>query len=141
MIWKLRKITYRIRLSQLLYWIWSHVQFEKKNHGLRERYPWQVHLSQRSAKDLQSSIILTSLATINLGKIAKKAQKLTKFSPSIWCYVVSVKSTVKILSIFVAFLENVNFSKNPNLNPHQGIRWYTTSVLIVNFLANSILTI
>ena len=35
-----------------------------------------------------------------------------KSSPSIWCYyVVSVKSTVKILSIFVAFLKNMNFKK------------------------------
>ena len=32
-----------------------------------------------------------------------------KSSPSIWCYVVNVKSTVKILAIFVAFLENINF--------------------------------
>ena len=32
---------------------------------------------------------------------------------------------VKILLIFVDFLENVNFSKNPNLNPHQRIRCYT----------------
>ena len=32
-----------------------------------------------------------------------------KSSPSIWRYVVNVKSTVKILSIFVAFLENMNF--------------------------------
>ena len=32
-----------------------------------------------------------------------------KSSPSIWQYVVSVKSTVKISSIFVAFLENMNF--------------------------------
>ena len=32
-----------------------------------------------------------------------------KFSPSIWRYVVNVKSTVKISSIFVAFLENMNF--------------------------------
>ena len=34
-----------------------------------------------------------------------------KSSPSIWRYVVSVKSMVKILSIFVAFLENMNFIK------------------------------
>ena len=34
-----------------------------------------------------------------------------KSSPSIWRYVVSVKLTVKILSIFVAFLENMNFTK------------------------------
>ena len=33
-----------------------------------------------------------------------------KSSPSIWHYVVSVKLTVKILSIFVAFLENMNFN-------------------------------
>ena len=32
-----------------------------------------------------------------------------KSSPSIWHYVVSVKSTVKTSSIFVAFLENTNF--------------------------------
>ena len=32
-----------------------------------------------------------------------------KSSPSIWHYVVSVKYTVKILSIFVTFLENTNF--------------------------------
>ena len=33
-----------------------------------------------------------------------------KSSPSIWHYVVNVKSTVKISSIFVAFLENMNFN-------------------------------
>ena len=33
-----------------------------------------------------------------------------KSSPSIWHYVVSVKSAVKISSIFVAFLENTNFT-------------------------------
>ena len=32
-----------------------------------------------------------------------------KSSPSIWHYVVDVKSTVKISLIFVAFLENINF--------------------------------
>ena len=35
---------------------------------------------------------------------------MTKSSPSIWHYVVSVKSTVKILPIFVAFIENTNFN-------------------------------
>jgi hypothetical protein len=35
---------------------------------------------------------------------------LTKSSPSIWRYVVSVKSTVKISSIFVSFLQNMNFT-------------------------------
>ena len=34
-----------------------------------------------------------------------------KSSLSIWRYVVSVKSTVKISSIFVAFLENTNFTQ------------------------------
>ena len=33
-----------------------------------------------------------------------------KSTPSIWQYVVSVKSMVKILSNFVAFLENTNFT-------------------------------
>ena len=32
-----------------------------------------------------------------------------KCSPSIWHYVVNFKSTVKILSVCVAFLENMNF--------------------------------
>ena len=36
-----------------------------------------------------------------------------KSSPSIWQYVVSVKSTVKISSFFVAFLENTNFTQTP----------------------------
>ena len=41
---------------------------------------------------------------------SKKATKMTKSSPLIWHCVVSVKLTVKTLSIFVAFLENANFS-------------------------------
>ena len=40
------------------------------------------------------------------------SKKATKSSPSIWHYIVSVKSTVKILSIFVAFLENTNFMRS-----------------------------
>ena len=35
-----------------------------------------------------------------------------KSSPLIWYYVVDIKSTVKISSIFVAFLENMNFKKS-----------------------------
>ena len=35
-----------------------------------------------------------------------------KSSPLIWRYVVNVKSSGKILSIFVAFLENMNFTEN-----------------------------
>jgi hypothetical protein len=38
------------------------------------------------------------------------SKKTTKISLSIWRYVVSVKLMVKILSIFVAFLENMNFT-------------------------------
>ena len=34
-----------------------------------------------------------------------------KSSPSIWHYEVDVKSMVKISSIFVAFLENMNFNR------------------------------
>ena len=41
----------------------------------------------------------------------KKNTKFTKSSPSIWHYVVSVKSTLKISLIFVAFLENTNFNQ------------------------------
>ena len=41
----------------------------------------------------------------------RRAQKLTKFSPSIWPLLHNVKLTAKISSIFVAFLENVNFKK------------------------------
>ena len=33
-----------------------------------------------------------------------------KSSPLIWRYVVNVKASVKISSIFVAFLENINFN-------------------------------
>ena len=37
----------------------------------------------------------------------RRQLKLTKSSPSIWHYVVNVKSTVKILSFFVAFLHEL----------------------------------
>ena len=40
-----------------------------------------------------------------------------KSSSSIWHYIVSVKSSVKILSNFVAFLENTNFSKKTAFTP------------------------
>ena len=40
----------------------------------------------------------------------RRLQKLMKSSLSTWRYVVNVKSTVKISSIFVAFLENTNFT-------------------------------
>ena len=41
---------------------------------------------------------------------SKKIIKFEKiFTISIWSYIVYVKLTVKILSIFPAFLENINF--------------------------------
>ena len=43
----------------------------------------------------------------------RRPQKLTKSSPLIWHLLHNVKSTVKILSIFVAFLENMNFKNVP----------------------------
>ena len=43
-----------------------------------------------------------------------------KSSPSIWHYVVSVKSKVKISSIFVAFLENRNFNGPGKNGTHKG---------------------
>ena len=44
-----------------------------------------------------------------------------KSSPSIWRYVVNVKSAVKILSIFVAFLENMNFKNKAILQNGKSI--------------------
>ena len=50
------------------------------------------------------------LSSIVIGScFLRRPQKLPKSSPSIWQYVVSVKSPVKIFSNFVAFLENTNF--------------------------------
>ena len=43
-----------------------------------------------------------------------------KSSPLLWRYVVTVKSTGKISSIFVTFLENMNFTKEHNLNTYVG---------------------
>jgi hypothetical protein len=44
---------------------------------------------------------------------SKKATKIDEIFTSIWHYVVSVKLTVKISSIFVAFLEKMNFTRKP----------------------------
>ena len=41
-----------------------------------------------------------------------------KSSPFIWRYVKSVKLTVKISSIFVAFLEEMNFTFSKRTNVH-----------------------
>ena len=38
---------------------------------------------------------------------------MKKSSPSMWQYVVTVKSTVKISLIYVAFLENIHFNLKP----------------------------
>ena len=54
----------------------------------------------------------------------KKVLKLMKSSPLIWLYVVNVKSTVKILSIFVAFLENVNFKTNYSTRKYSNQLWH-----------------
>ena len=40
----------------------------------------------------------------------RRPRKLTKSSLSIWHFLRSVKSTLKISSVFVAFLENMNFN-------------------------------
>ena len=44
---------------------------------------------------------------------SKKATKMKKSSQSIWHLLHKDKSTVKISSIFVAFLENMNFMNDP----------------------------
>ena len=54
---------------------------------------------------------------------------MTKSSPSIWHNVVSVKSLVKILSNFVAFLENTNFSNQLKL-----VKWTIQSKAIINLI-------
>ena len=43
---------------------------------------------------------------------SEKATKIDEIFTIDWHYVVSVKSTVKISSNFVVFLENMNFTKN-----------------------------
>ena len=50
----------------------------------------------------------------------RRPHKLTKSLPPIWLYVVSVKLTVKISLIFVAFLENANFN----------IYWYNLQTIL-----------
>ena len=46
---------------------------------------------------------------------SRKATKIDEMS--IWRYVGNVKSTVKIVSIFVAFSENMNFRKHFKIQP------------------------
>ena len=61
---------------------------------------------------------------------------MTKSSPSIWHYVVSVKSTVKISSIFVTFLENMNFKQgngNKVLSVLLKLTQYNFGLSVLNF--------
>ena len=46
---------------------------------------------------------------------SKKATKIDKSSPKIWHLLHNVKSTVKISSIFAAFLENMNFIRKTDI--------------------------
>ena len=65
----------------------------------------------------------------------RRPQKLTKSSLPIWHYEVSVKSMVKISSIFVAFLENKNFNVE---NSHWEVRFWH---LLTNCLSSQNTTI
>ena len=59
---------------------------------------------------------------------------------SIWHYVVSVKITLKILSIFVAFLENTNFTSESHFHILlKNLQNYFSYIQLVSFrLAASI---
>ena len=65
-----------------------------------------------------------------------------KSSPSIWQYVVRVKSTVKIWSIFVAYLENKNFTipgiVRLKLSYIGQIPWYSMVLCLLFFSKNSL---
>ena len=56
-----------------------------------------------------------------------------KFSPSIWGYVVNVKLTVKILSTYVAFLENMNFKAKSGTFELLTTRMHCTTLKISNY--------
>ena len=63
--------------------------------------------------------ILRMIDLYSLCFIVRRPQNVTKSSPSIWHLLDNVKLTVKILSIFVAFLENKNFNQTCNqCRPH-----------------------
>ena len=68
---------------------------------------------------------------------------MTKSSPLIWQYVVSVKSTVKVSSILVAFLENTNFKTRLCLLSHISLNFGvpgTTTQRYVTVICNSFKT-
>ena len=55
---------------------------------------------------------------------SKKATKIDEiFTVDLTLYVVNVKSTVKISSVFVAFLENMNFKRTLLLEKQNSINW------------------
>ena len=68
--------------------------------------------SNYASTNLFSPIFLSWKRKKILKCFLRRPQKLTKSSRLIWHYVVSVKSTVKISSFFVAFLENINFKSH-----------------------------
>ena len=57
-----------------------------------------------------------------------------KSSPSIWRYVVYVKSIVKISSIFVAFLENTNFKRPLKSVVHSANRFVKITAPVTRLL-------
>ena len=55
---------------------------------------------------------------------SKKATKIDEiFTVDLTLYVVNVKSTVRISSVFVAFLENMNFKRTLLLEKQNSINW------------------
>ena len=66
---------------------------------------------------------------------SKKATKIEKnLHRRFDTYLVNVKSTVKIWSIFVAFLENVNFNsqKSSRMNEHETVCNHKVAIYLVN---------
>ena len=59
---------------------------------------------------------------------------MKKSSPSIGHYVVSVKWTVKILSIFVAFSENMNFNRMNAALILAGNSWKRYRIVFINLV-------
>ena len=60
---------------------------------------------------------------------------MKKSSSLIWHYVVSIKSHVKILSIFLAFLENTNC--NCKTKKKQNLTFISKSILVLHISSNS----
>ena len=78
--------------------LWLMTYFLQPITGLQIIWNWKVVMSLvETSIDVQNSCFL------------RRPQKLTKSSTSVWHLLHNVKLTVKILSIFVAFLENLNF--------------------------------